>query len=118
MDNSKGGSSARQSRRLQQMKFPKTSYTHPQNIDDRKLFHIYANGIISTGDNYQKGFRSFAKVSAMHLEKNKYGTQKMLLSQRSLVAEVGKAVKVRDFYSQSGTYGGAKPAKFARSLNY
>lgn len=59
-----------------------------------------------------------AKVSAMHLEKNKYGTQKMLLSQRSLVAEVGKAVKVRDAYSHSGTYGGAKPAKFARSLNY
>ncbi|KAL8113766.1 polyadenylate-binding protein 6-like [Apium graveolens] len=59
-----------------------------------------------------------AKVSAMHLEKNKYGTQKMSLSQRSLVAEVGKAVKVRDAYSQSGTYGGAKPDKFVRCLNY
>ncbi|WOG89340.1 hypothetical protein DCAR_0208578 [Daucus carota subsp. sativus] len=59
-----------------------------------------------------------AKVTAMHLEKSKSGTQKMFLSHSSLVAEVGKAVKVRDVYAQASTYSGAKPAKFARCLNY
>ncbi|KAK1360718.1 hypothetical protein POM88_045192 [Heracleum sosnowskyi] len=34
MDKTKGDSSTRQCKRLKQQKFPKTSYNHPQNLDD------------------------------------------------------------------------------------